>query len=91
MSSQGALLKPQFRAKKNSPLPLAHVLSANGAVRISKSGPASRNCVAPKAGSHYQPGAPPQGSEKPPTLALKARFTFWTSLIHDWRHAPITQ
>ena len=32
-----------------------------------------------------------QGSEKPQTLALKARFTFWTSLVHDWRHAPVTQ
>ena len=28
-----------------------------------------------EARSHYQPGAPPQRSEKPQTLALKARFT----------------
>src|SRR5437870_12529047 len=28
------------------------------------------------------------GLVKSESPALKARFTFWASLMHDWRHAP---
>jgi hypothetical protein len=38
-------------------------------------GTAPGDCIAPKARSHYQPGATPQASIAPPKKALKARFS----------------
>ena len=53
-------------------------------------GDAPELCCAEGAVSLLAWGTAP-GLVKSESPALKARFTFWASLMHDWRHAPVTQ